>query len=392
MLIQINFLKKYSLLFFIVLLISCENKDNKIDNKNKIIVHPTADNLLAEDAINSIIYIDNKKNNELINNAGEVFVKKFDNKNELLEIGSLDGDRNQIFSSIDEVIINDDRVIIFDKNNIKISIFDIKGNFIKSFGNQGRGPGELTQPNDMTLINDKIYISDRLYSVKMVDLSSDSADITEFLSDLSGFPEGICSSKNTLIIKSLIDNSGSNRISKIFHSYDITSKQKITSFGSSYGTNNPITKEVLSEGIFTCSPNHNGFIYSIYALPYVYFYDSSNVKWISKINSYLPLRFRQEQGVGISVRWDESDFKYDEYKKILRLGDYILLQIERFENSFNNGEIDINKLNLRTYLINSKNGNGTYLGDSIPLILFANDEYMVLDNNEDFPGIKIFKL
>jgi len=50
---------------------------------------------------------------------------------------------------------NDGNIIILDWGSNKILVFDKQGNFIKTFGKQGQGPGELAGPSRMRLKNGK---------------------------------------------------------------------------------------------------------------------------------------------------------------------------------------------------------------------------------------------
>jgi hypothetical protein len=54
--------------------------------------------------------------------------------------------------------IKNDRIFILDNMRHKLLVFDIKGKFIKSLGQSGRGPGDIVYPYWMELYKNKIYI------------------------------------------------------------------------------------------------------------------------------------------------------------------------------------------------------------------------------------------
>jgi hypothetical protein len=78
------------------------------------------------------------------------------------------------------------RLIDFDENNnlyildsfeSKISVFDEKGGFMKSFGRAGQGPKEFTRPNALIIKKDKIYVFHGFFEYKILDLEG------EYISD-----------------------------------------------------------------------------------------------------------------------------------------------------------------------------------------------------------------
>lgn len=113
---KINFI----IFFFVIFLITCvQQKELKIVNLENILENKTNYNL--SNIADNILYIP-------------------------LEIVE-----NSFISSIQELLLIDTNIIIWDLNNTisRVLLFDIKGHFVKQIGQNGNGPGEYGQISDM---------------------------------------------------------------------------------------------------------------------------------------------------------------------------------------------------------------------------------------------------
>jgi hypothetical protein len=64
----------------------------------------------------------------------------------VLQIGGDVTDSASAFERIGGVAISHDRIFVLDVGLRRVSIFDLQGSFLRSFGRDGRGPGEFTVP------------------------------------------------------------------------------------------------------------------------------------------------------------------------------------------------------------------------------------------------------
>jgi hypothetical protein len=378
---------KISILVIISVFISCTSKEQS----NTYIYHPTEENLLEKDEINTILYQDNNKNDGMVNEKGEKFSARFEERSSPVEIGQLDGNTEEIFSSISQVTIVEKKLFIFDRNNLNISIFSLAGKFIKKLGSKGRGPGEMAEPIGMTVRQNFIFVADRINGILKLPLnSSDQTKPINLINNLEGFPQGICSFASSVLVKSVDGNEESN----IYKRYNISNGEMLSSFGKAYKASSPIDREILSEGIFNCSIGNSVAISTNYTLPYITAYKSNgDVQWVTELDSYDPLVQRAKtNGGGMTMRWDNRDINYDEFETVLPFKNHTILQTKRFENIVENNQGKVNSEGLNTYLLHNKNGKGTYLGNNVPKIYFLNSDFIVLDNEEEYPGIKLFKL
>lgn len=80
-----------------------------------------------------------------------------------LRIGDKSGDENYMFSSLNSVQVDDEGdIIIFDRKEVCIKVFDKNGKYLRKFGKKGQGPGEIQSPYKIHLAGGKdITIMDR---------------------------------------------------------------------------------------------------------------------------------------------------------------------------------------------------------------------------------------
>lgn len=379
---------KYTIVVLaLIVFVSCIQNDSYI-------YHPTDDNYLDRDFVDSVIF--DTSVNRILTESSQHLVHQLDSSTELVStIGRLDARKEEIFSRIDQVLIQDDEVYIFDFDAVNISIFSVDGLFINEFGNFGYGPDELVSPLGAGYSEGIIYLADGNGTVKKADLrlSNDRIDISDFINELAGFPIGLCVAEEAMVLKYLDFNEESFGNLKLYHHYDIDMDENVTSFGSPYRARDPIAMQILSEGIFTCIDNGAKQIASsMHILPYLYLYNlNGDIEWIAEFDNYLPMQHR-ESGRGMSFRWDESDITYDRFSSIISLKDHIIVQISRHESLFENEDFMNEEVELRTYVLDKHTGNGTFIGNRLPQILAINSEYVVFDNDEAYPGILIYKM
>ena len=81
---------------------------------------------------------------------------------EELSIGEAEGREEYMFSQVRSIAIDDrDRIYVLDYKEAHIKVFDNNGEYIKTIGKKGQGPGELEMPVGMFISNkDELIIED----------------------------------------------------------------------------------------------------------------------------------------------------------------------------------------------------------------------------------------
>ena len=74
-----------------------------------------------------------------------------------LRIGIESGDENYMFSQLNSIQVNDvEKIIVYDRLEVSIKVFDKNGKFIRKFGQKGQGPEEIQSPTRITLTEDNM--------------------------------------------------------------------------------------------------------------------------------------------------------------------------------------------------------------------------------------------
>jgi hypothetical protein len=90
-----------------------------------------------------------------------------------LQFIELETTEKSIIGEIDKIKFVDNKYYILDEHQRKcVFVFDDKGKFLYTVGQQGRGPGEYIQPNDFVVTNSEIVILDGfgkkfIFTIKM---------------------------------------------------------------------------------------------------------------------------------------------------------------------------------------------------------------------------------
>lgn len=79
-----------------------------------------------------------------------------------LRIGIESGDENYMFSQLNSIQVSDEeKIIVYDGQEVSIKVFDKDGKFIRKFGQKGQGPGEIQSVSYINLIGEKINFWNR---------------------------------------------------------------------------------------------------------------------------------------------------------------------------------------------------------------------------------------
>ena len=159
--------------------------------------------------------------------ASDHKIQKFNRNGELLKSVGRWGRQTGEFNSPEAIHCHNHQVYVCDKDNARVQVFDSNLKFVRSFGTQGDGPGQLERPKDIDFdTQGNIYVTDFNKS-QVVVFSEDGQYLRHFgqkgrgKGELSE-PEGLCVSGNHVYIT----ERGNNRVS-VFH----TSGQFVYSFG-----------------------------------------------------------------------------------------------------------------------------------------------------------------
>lgn len=131
------------------------------------------------------------------------------------EIIALENSPESAFANIDRIVYGDNRFYILDKYGAnKLLIFDDRGNFVRSIGRRGRGPGEYLQLESFTLKGDTLFLLDT-NGQKILTYDTDGNLLTE-ANLQEDFPEQmVWLSNGFLFYKALYQDEPSDHVASI---------------------------------------------------------------------------------------------------------------------------------------------------------------------------------
>ena len=144
------------------------------------------------------------KNVKIVHNDKRIEQNKVDISLELVKnIGSLDdGDSNNTFNMPRDVAVDKEgNILVLDSGEHRIQKFNKDGEFIKSIGRKGQGPGEFsTRPESIDVDNDNNILVAENGGKRLTKLSKEGDYITHFLKKIS------CSSYKALSSNKVVGN------------------------------------------------------------------------------------------------------------------------------------------------------------------------------------------
>jgi len=107
--------------------------------------------------------------------------EKVDTLRVTCEIGEMMGDSNYVFGEITSALpVEDGGVAVLDIYGCDISFFDSTGNFVRSLGGKGEGPGEFLLPIDFAILDDgRLAVVDLVN--RRIDILSETGELLSSL-------------------------------------------------------------------------------------------------------------------------------------------------------------------------------------------------------------------
>ncbi len=309
---RINFF----ILLLVTLTISCSKKEkNKVNYTQEIIdeVRITHNkNKAKKDSLNTFIKLK------------EVFS---------LEIDSLVSDSTRFIKKIGYIDLDSEgNIYITDKDYCKIHKYNIEGNFIKSFGNKGRGPGEFISAGALNICNDTLLLSAK--RIKKVIKFTVNGEFIENKSyeNKDNFPS--YPSKIGIVFINLVYKTSSNgeinKNTNIVSLYDnkLNFVKKI--FDVVFETNRTKRYDPFANGIFTAYSKDEIYLYKNSKDNYkieVLDYSSKKIReirrdYIKKRNTIEEIEELKIQGEKFKLKWYSkfknsiSSLKFDKYNRL----------------------------------------------------------------------------
>lgn len=302
-------------------------------------------------------------------------------------IGEIDEPPDYVLGRIAAVVIDThDNLIILDRQYQTVRVYDSQGEFVRSFGRPGAGPGEFMMPRALALYRDALLVGD-LRNVRVTEIkrSRDGLELDQIYDLETIVPQELCvlSDRNVLIHGQRMGDVEGDLLHIADSSFTIE-----RSFGQIYSAGNRSVQRSIATGHVSCSVPGK-VLFAAAALPIVQAYDrQGTIAWTLTIEEFTPFPFIEyPDGRVVNPVPDEGG------NLIAGLSPapngWVLLQIGRKTRE----SIDTGRPwdRLESYAVNGHTGTGVYLGEEYPRIVEVRDSLVVTVREIPFPRVTVYE-
>lgn len=359
---------------------SCSNGDN-----STIIIHPTSENIEVNHSVfNSISFKDSTTSDIGIKTLKD----RLKNYNVEFIIGKEQGESHYIFGDIVDSHYDADRnkLFLLDSQKVGISVFNNNGEYLYNITREGRGPGELTNPNDIIYRDNMLYILDWSFQINEYSIQDKKFEFSnQFITPFPPF--GLCINNEYIYIQSLPATNEENdgTFHNIFQFELKDPSEPLNSFGKLYEANSWVARTTMSMGGIVCADDSDTIVQYFNLLNLMYGYEQDgSLKWVTSFEDFNYIQYSQ---IGNRMRVvKEPAYTYNDiYNAIPFSGDNFVVQIPvRKSNNPNTIPESIH-----SYIVNFNDGKAIYVGEFIPLLLSIDESTLIFQTDDPYPQIKI---
>jgi hypothetical protein len=287
-----------------------------------------------------------------------------------LSIGTADREPGTVFGNIGDVVATrSGDILVLDATSRQLHIFDEDGHFkrmlpaipLTALGVSGAMASRLVISS-----TDSILVLGR--GVGAFPLDGPAA-----YHQLPVIPTGVDPGDMCLVDDDLYFF-GADAFGTAVHQYGLGANH-IRSFGAVYRSDNQLVVRGLTDGFIAGSLDPKGVLLVSRHMPYVWAYSlEGHLLWIASLSSFNPPKIHQTSGgkAGFGILADSS---VDSLASLASIdGRHVLVQTQRGQE-------------LRSYVIDARDGKGLYIGNGLPLVRFVTLPRLYTVQQRPFPRV-----
>ncbi len=358
------------------------------------IIHPTPDNLPAAGSpVIRAADVPAELGTEELAEWKRIRDALLMNEGTLASLGRLgtmqDRDAPDIFGfELDVALNHSGQLVVLDRRNYAVKIFNLTGEHVATFGRAGSGPGEFRDPNAVEVLSDgQIVVLDRGNRINLY-APHDSGyayATTHIVKDV--VPERACS------LGDRIFSSGWRRLDNtMIHEIPVTPDHSAQHFGRGYKSGEWLVQDQLSDGPIACLEDPARVVLAFDNFPVLRAHDANTgaLLWESLLDDYSQRPIVQELSPtgGPRVSFPKGEGARDAVAALLAVNDdHLLLQTARGETPSDPSEQP--EIQIRSYLVHAPSGQGALISDTLPMLASITNEYYVAIWVFPFPRLEV---
>ncbi|MTI89018.1 MAG: 6-bladed beta-propeller [Balneolaceae bacterium] len=382
------------LILFVLIVISCDSNDSNVKGFDNVISHPVENpNIELSNYIDVHAFPDNVEGHSQLSTYLEI-------KDVSTTIGDLAGSNDYMFGEITDAIIDDHgRLIVLDKQQHAIKVFDKEGSYLRTIGRYGKGPGEFIQPKKMYIQDSLLYAIDKQPRIQVFNYLSGDLVLTKIF---NYFPNDFCVIDNFVFMNVDYYTTQFSKKGKI-HQFELNNDTALTyqkSFGALYPHSIDYISQDFSKVTLECLQKPGYIIASNDIFPFFEIYNKmGNLESKFYISDFISSGVYEVELNGKSGIY----FKNSEEKHHRRVSLFTDKKKNKFYIQFSYGDatpsMSISKIFERTKLYTieidpDSKSIQTLIDNQILPIFDLTDKYVVatdIENYLEFESIKVFK-
>jgi len=344
-------------------------------------LHPTEENAPPPDAI---ALTDDSVPPGL---AGELLERWVDARERLrgartvAQIGS-EEEGPELFGEIRDARVDDEgRLVVLDFQARSVRFFGPGGNYLHGFGQYGEGPLEWKTSYGLELLGPNrlaVFVGGRRAKVFVHDAGEWQLDS---IVDLPVSVDDNCAFDDRLFLQGVLGRPPDKHT--LFYEVSDLGSPDAVPHGRGYQDGFFLVRDGISEGQIACIPALNRVVFAFQYLSSVRSYSagSSDVLWSAYVENYVQPQIQANPTTG-SIRYYHG-LPNDYLATVLAMpSGHVVLQYQRY------GEMSDLRA-LRTYLLDPATGQGSLIGEDLPVIQSFYDGGYVASFEDPYPRLEM---
>ncbi len=344
------------------------------------IIHPTEDNIPVGGDTKVLTTDSPSQNGSLTDMA-----KRLAQVREVLTLGVQEGESYEMFGRIADVVVDKaGTVYVLDDRISEVRTYDAQGQYIRSIGRSGEGPGEFRAPAALGIdASERLLVLDRARRITAFEADSGTYDTTMVL---PFGPQDLCTMASHLFVHGIWAEH-----EPIVHAFDMGGTYR-QSLGEGYHAENEMARQDLSTGAVSCNSETSTVVIQLKNLPVLRGYTIEGAeRWVTVLEDFTPLGITEDTETR-TITYSGLRGVSDVFHHTIPVAGtkFIVAQLRRRTPESIQENQDYAEIH--TYVIDSATGEGVYAGTELPLVFSVSGERAYAAINWPYPRIVVYEL
>lgn len=313
----------------------------------------------------------------------------------LQTIGVEDGPDEYVLGDIaDARLLPDGTVGVVDRQAAEVRFYDPAGSHLSSLGGPGEGPGEFSHPSLLLVPSPaRLWVMDPPRGIHRFSPGAEGWEFQDRLT-LEGRPGHGCTSAGGVVVHMGLPSPDAEP-GPVLHRLD-GDGQSVDAFALPYRYDYWLVRERMNQGVIAC-PEGDTTILGLTAMNRVEAYSANEGRllWHATFEGMavppVEERPRPEGEPGVGLQRPDGPVVHT-LTGVTAVADAPVVVVQFARQSVEDLEAGVARPSFETFVLDVHAGEGTYLGDTLPRILWAGGDRALFASADPYPRIKLVAL